>query len=403
MEISNVVRSLSFLLALCWYIPSIYASREAEIEKIHKEIFKSKYTSTIRPPGTNGNDYVTITTNMFILDISSIDDYEMQYTIQLYLRQKWVDERLQFKHLSENISHISINDVNVMWTPDLFFVNEIDGNHHQTMKTNQFARIQANGSVLYSVKLTLILSCPMKFQLYPFDHQKCPLRIESYGWSKKDLLLKFDETQAIQLNPKLRVQEFDLYKVIPSTEEVSLSTGTFIVLEVGFFLLRRINYFFFHLYIPTSMLVFTSWTSFWFGPNQVVARTIIGMSTFFITINLITSFNVGLPKVSYIRAIDVWSGTCLIFVFIAFMEFFYVSYTYSKHSQTTNKSSSDDDNALETKDKSRSDNSKSRIPLQKWLEKVSDVNSVDKLSRSVFPLAFVLFIVVYFSIYLSIK
>lgn len=91
------------------------------------------------------------------------------------------------------------------------------------------------------------------------------------------------------------------------------------------------------------MLVIVSWVSFWLDQGAVPARVSLGNLTSIIispTINsnpvgvttLLTmatqtsGINASLPPVSYTKAIDVWTGVCLTFVFGALLEFALVNY-----------------------------------------------------------------------------
>lgn len=74
------------------------------------------------------------------------------------------------------------------------------------------------------------------------------------------------------------------------------------------------------------MLVIVSWVSFWIDPNSTAARVLLGITSLLTMSRQISSINSTLPPVSYIKAVDVWTGCCLIFVFSALIEFAVVNY-----------------------------------------------------------------------------
>ena len=74
------------------------------------------------------------------------------------------------------------------------------------------------------------------------------------------------------------------------------------------------------------MMVIVSWVSFWIDPNSTAARVTLGIITILSMSRQISGINASLPPVSYTKAVDVWTGACLTFVFSALIEFAVVNY-----------------------------------------------------------------------------
>jgi hypothetical protein len=74
-------------------------------------------------------------------------------------------------------------------------------------------------------------------------------------------------------------------------------------------------------YIPSGMLVALSWSSFWISVDAVVARVNIGLMIILALTTQSIEARKELPRVSYIKAIDVWTSTCLVFTFSSLIEF----------------------------------------------------------------------------------
>lgn len=66
-----------------------------------------------------------------------------------------------------------------IWMPDTFFQNEKNAQRHMIDKPNVLIRVYSNGDILYSVRLSLTLSCPMSLREYPMDKQTCFIDLAS--------------------------------------------------------------------------------------------------------------------------------------------------------------------------------------------------------------------------------
>ena len=75
------------------------------------------------------------------------------------------------------------------------------------------------------------------------------------------------------------------------------------------------------IFIPQILIVVLSWVSFWLDLEATPARISLGVLTVLTMTTQSSSVHDSLPKVSYVKAIDVWTATCLIFVFSSLLEF----------------------------------------------------------------------------------
>lgn len=80
------------------------------------------------------------------------------------------------------------------------------------------------------------------------------------------------------------------------------------------------------MYIPSSLIVIISWVSFWLNRNATPARVALGVTTVLTMTTLMSSTNAALPKISYVKSIDVYLGTCFMMVFASLLEYATVGY-----------------------------------------------------------------------------
>lgn len=286
------------------------------------------YDKRIRPAGINGTvDQPTIVSvNILIRSISKIDDYRMEYSVQLIFREKWIDDRLRFDDLNGKLNYLTLMDPRKIWMPDLFFKNEKIGHLHEITMPNMYIRIFPDGAVLYSVRISLTLSCSMNLKLYPLDKQTCSLKMASYAWKTDDLIFVWKKGDPVQIEDKLHLPRFSLEKFETAYCNSKTNTGEYSCLTVDLLFKREFSYYLIQIYVPCCMLVIVSWVSFWLDQNAVPARVSLGVTTLLTMATQTSGINASLPPVSYTKAIDVWTGVCLMFVFGAMLEFALVNY-----------------------------------------------------------------------------
>ena len=77
--------------------------------------------------------------------------------------------------------------------------------------------------------------------------------------------------------------------------------------------------------MPSLLVVLLSWLNFWLDCEAVPARISLGLLTVLTMTTQSSGARADLPRVSYVKAIDVWMATCLTFVVLALVEFAYVN------------------------------------------------------------------------------
>ncbi|XP_033179248.1 glutamate-gated chloride channel isoform X5 [Bombus vosnesenskii] len=301
--------------------------REKEKEVLDDILGPGRYDARIRPSGENGTDGpAVVRVNIFVRSISKIDDVTMEYSVQLTFREQWLDERLRFSDFKGRLKYLTLTDASRVWMPDLFFSNEKEGHFHNIIMPNVYIRIFPNGFVLYSIRISLTLSCPMNLKLYPLDRQVCSLRMASYGWTTDDLVFLWKEGDPVQVVKNLHLPRFTLEKFYTDYCNSKTNTGEYSCLKVDLLFKREFSYYLIQIYIPCCMLVIVSWVSFWLDQSAVPARVSLGVTTLLTMATQTSGINASLPPVSYTKAIDIWTGVCLTFVFGALLEFALVNY-----------------------------------------------------------------------------
>ncbi|XP_030252847.1 glycine receptor subunit alphaZ1 isoform X1 [Sparus aurata] len=277
---------------------------------------------------------VNVTCNIFINSFGSIAETTMDYRVNIFLRQQWNDPRLAYSEYPDDSLDLDPSMLDSIWKPDLFFANEKGANFHEVTTDNKLLRISKNGNVLYSIRITLILACPMDLKNFPMDVQTCIMQLESFGYTMNDLIFEWDKKGAVQVADGLTLPQFIL------KEEKDLryctkhyNTGKFTCIEARFHLERQMGYYLIQMYIPSLLIVILSWVSFWINMDAAPARVGLGITTVLTMTTQSSGSRASLPKVSYVKAIDIWMAVCLLFVFSALLEYAAVNFIARQHKE----------------------------------------------------------------------
>ena len=79
-------------------------------------------------------------------------------------------------------------------------------------------------------------------------------------------------------------------------------------IEAKFVVTRQLGYYIINIFIPTLLGVVLSYMSYWIDPRNSPARICIGVFAN-LSVNTVATSS-SLPRVSYIKAIDVWFFAC---------------------------------------------------------------------------------------------
>jgi len=289
--------------------------------------FMVGYDKRVRP--NYGGIPVTVGVSLYILSIGDLSEKFMDFTFDMYFRQFWHDPRLAFeKRPSLTKLVVGAEYIKLIWVPDTFFVNEKVALFHQATTENQFLRIMWSGDVLRSIRLTIKATCPLDLQYFPMDKQMCTLEIESFGYTMSDLKFRWEDgPKSVQMSPDVSLPQFDVLGHRQRIVEASLSSGNYSRLLADIQFDRAIGYYVIQVYIPSSLIVVMSWVSFWLNRGAAPARVGLGVTTVLTMTTLMASVNAALPKISYMKSIDIYLGVCFFMVFGALIEYACVGYT----------------------------------------------------------------------------
>ncbi|NP_001360688.1 Ligand-Gated ion Channel [Caenorhabditis elegans] len=292
-------------------------------------IYNLLQQSNTRPPTANASVPLGVKLGMYLESLGNFRSSEMSFDVDLYVYMSWQDPRL-----AHNFSdYVLINNDEIrkqIWLPDLYFANARQASFQEVTVPNFNLFVAPDGTVAYSCRCTLTVACSLNLRYYPMDQQLCSIRVLSYAYIAKQVNVTWFDKNPVRFNEEIGLPEFQIEHVSNAycngsyqyaLTENSYKSDDFSCLSGNLFLSRSIGYNLVQSYIPTGLIVMISWVSFWIDRRAVPARVTLSFTTLVSLTTLGNGLRFGLPQVSYAKAIDLWYGACMFFVFCALLEF----------------------------------------------------------------------------------
>ncbi|XP_023029292.2 pH-sensitive chloride channel 2 isoform X1 [Leptinotarsa decemlineata] len=287
-----------------------------------------RYDRLIKPPTREPLEV------LFQFDMNHVETPDhLQLKAHMLVQLLYNDSRLAFSHLSPNRLAIlggeSLRDR--IWVPHIIIDNERESNVMGLDGKDVSVQISPNGDVIYSYRMSTTFYCWMNLQKFPFDNQICELKWVSWDYNVTNLILKWERTRPFLVASNLHLTEFVMEKkwtdetvIQPAFNRGGL-VGNYSSVVFKFLLRREIGHYIMDYYIPSILLVCTSWVTFWLQADAAPPRVTLGTATMLSFITLNGGLSKNLPKVSYIKASEIWFLACSSFIFFSLAEFAFVN------------------------------------------------------------------------------
>jgi len=279
--------------------------------EITTEIMNNLLTDYNKEEVPNQDGPVNVQIGMYINSIDGIDEKNMQYKMSFYFRQQWHDSRLEFNRKNGVSKFRMLDSADKIWKPDTFMRNQYSPEVFEYSNDNSLTRLNASGVVWHVKKFSATLACPMDLKYFPLDTQTCSVMFESFGYNMNDLYYTWLK-DSIEFDPAIRIAQFTLEKKEFYDCSQHYTAGSFPCLEARFHLKRDSGYYTMQYFLPSILLVVVSFGSFVI--RSTTARVSLSLLTALVLMTINSGLQTTLPKVSDIKAIDIWAVVCLSFI-----------------------------------------------------------------------------------------
>ena len=113
-------------------------------------------------------------------EVLAINDKDNSITFACYFNIQWTDERIQtnpnFPN-SDNLVPVNLELVNSLWMPNVFIYNLKTYKTQNVLNKVAGLWMSAKKVVLYSEAAQITFVCPMRFDKFPMDTQRCKFQV----------------------------------------------------------------------------------------------------------------------------------------------------------------------------------------------------------------------------------
>jgi hypothetical protein len=295
-------------------------------------------------PGDAAPDVAKV--QLHVNALTFLNQKRNEYQINVWFRQRWNDFRLQYNDTTnggcfpdnqrEGFREELLNEI---WHPDFFIENQVKVDSHVA---GSFW-VYPNGDVAYVKSELLTLSCNMDFNRFPKDVQVCSFRIGTFLEDATDVLLEFwDNIPEITLaSNKIKDNPSDAatahggttdFEIIgaygnrPDADEGFGTTQTESYVYFTFELERNADYYKDFVIMPSILMVFIGWASFFISREAAPARVTMSMICFLANANYLSAQLANLPRLGN----DIWLLRFMtisqLFTFYAVIEYVVCNY-----------------------------------------------------------------------------
>ncbi|EJD76102.1 ACC-1 protein, variant [Loa loa] len=275
---------------------------------------------------------VIVRIEMWIQEVTYVSELTQDFEIDLYVNEFWEDPALNYEVLLPCNGNLSFDHSihESIWIPNTCFINSKKALIHSSPFRNVFLMVFPNGSIWSCWRIKSTGPCLMDLRNFPMDSISCMLTFESYNYNIQEVRMKWNEPHAVLMFKDIELPDFTLVNYTISVIEAEYAAGLWDELTVSFTFKRRYGWYILQGYIPTYLTIFISWIPFYMSPRAMPARTMIGVNSL-----LAMTFQFGniirnLPRVSYIKAIDIWVLSGMTFIFASLIELAMVGFM-SRH------------------------------------------------------------------------
>lgn len=149
-------------------------------------LHQDKFTTVqrfVRPKNIT-SEPINVAVQFYLLNIYFLDEKEQVLKFNCYFDVKWTNDLLAWNESQYGSLSMTLVSVDKIWLPDLYVINAVDDEKFLYGGNLQSATLFSSGLTSWWPSKTFSTMCPVDTKRYPFDIQKC--RIKMVKWLYQD-------------------------------------------------------------------------------------------------------------------------------------------------------------------------------------------------------------------------
>jgi len=285
----------------------------------------------------------TIWISIEIDEVLRINDKDYSITFSTYFNVEWEETRLwvdpeleaQINSTGPVTTPLNLEFVKDLWLPNIFIYNLKTYKVIDVLSKLAGLWIDTDKKVLYSQATHISFICPMSFDKFPLDQQRCMFRVGSYSYDNSKMVF-ITKAHGYSESKKANSIALDYeIKIEPLTEEGKIldfgALGNFSLSGFEMVLTRYVSTYIITYYLPSGLFVIVSWISFLIPMDVIPGRMALLVTLFLVLVNIFNTVTTNTPKAEGLTAIEAWMLACILFVFGALIEYAAILFKKQKY------------------------------------------------------------------------
>ena len=271
-----------------------------------------------RPGADNGPTQVSV--GIWMVDITSIDSAQQDFTAEIAIVLRWKDPRLA--HTWNGIVRYPLEQV---WHPRIAVVNETSS---VTRKFPDLVEVEPDGRVSYRQRYAGAFSQALRLRSFPFDRQTFRVQFVAVRYRANEIQFVPDQDwvdnglkQAAGIAPSITLPDWTIEKWSTKLLPYVLAPGfEYTGYAFEFTASRNVEYYVLKVILPLVLIVMMSWCVFWTDPMNSNTQFSIAVTSMLTLIAYRYAADSQLPRLPYMTRLDVFFLSSTFLVFFSLIE-----------------------------------------------------------------------------------